>query len=43
MDYSLTDEQLALQESFRKFCDKEIKPNADRLDKADHSLSLIHI
>ena len=37
MDYSLNDEQLALQESFRKFCDKEIKPNADRLDKADHS------
>jgi len=37
MDYSLTDEQLALQESFRKFCDKEIKPNADRLDKADHT------
>lgn len=35
MDYSLNDEQLALQESFRKFCDKEIKPNADRLDKAD--------
>jgi len=37
MDYSLNDEQLTLQESFRKFCDKEIKPNADRLDKADHA------
>jgi len=37
MDYSLTDEQLALQESFRKFCDKEIKPNADKLDKADYA------
>jgi len=37
MDYSLNDEQLALQESFRKFCDNEIKPNADRLDKADHA------
>jgi len=37
MDYSLNDEQLALQESFRKFCDNEIKPNADKLDKADHA------
>jgi butyryl-CoA dehydrogenase len=36
MDYSLTEEQIALQESFRKFCENEIKPNADILDKADH-------
>jgi len=35
MDYSLNDEQLALQDSFRKFCENEIKPNADKLDKAD--------
>ena len=35
MDYALTKEQLALQDSFRKFCEKEIKPNAELLDKAD--------
>ncbi len=35
MDYGLSKEQLALQDSFRKFCEKEIKPNADLLDKAD--------
>ena len=35
MDYSLNEEQLALQDSFRKFCEKEIKPNAEILDKAD--------
>jgi butyryl-CoA dehydrogenase len=37
MDYALTQEQLALQESFRKFCEKEIRPNADLLDRADHA------
>ncbi len=40
MDYSLSKEQLALQESFRKFCEKEIRPNADLLDKADHEQSV---
>jgi butyryl-CoA dehydrogenase len=35
MDYALNKEQLALQDSFKKFCEKEIKPNADILDKAD--------
>jgi butyryl-CoA dehydrogenase len=35
MDYALTKEQLALQDSFRKFCEKEIKPNAEILDKAN--------
>ncbi len=36
MDYSLNEEQLALQDSFKKFCEKEIKPNAEILDKADN-------
>jgi len=36
MDYALNEEQLALQGSFRKFCEKEIKPNADLLDKSDY-------
>lgn len=40
MDYSLSEEQLALQESFRKFCEKEIKPNAELLDRADHDESV---
>jgi butyryl-CoA dehydrogenase len=40
MDYGLTKEQLALQDSFRKFCEKEIKPNADLMDKAETGESL---
>ncbi len=36
MDYSLSEEQLALQDSFRKFCENEIKPNAELLDQSDY-------
>ncbi len=42
MDYGLNKEQLALQDSFRKFCEKEIKPNADLLDKADPAKATEH-
>jgi len=35
IDFSLTDEQLALQETAREFAEKEMKPNAAKYDKGD--------
>ena len=35
IDFSLTDEQVALQEMSREFADKEMKPNAAKYDKGD--------
>lgn len=39
MDFRLTDEQIAFQKSFRKFCEKEIEPHAREVDeKGEFSL-----
>lgn len=35
IDFSLTEEQLALQEMSREFAEKEMKPNAAKYDKGD--------
>ncbi|MBN1222407.1 MAG: acyl-CoA dehydrogenase family protein [Candidatus Aminicenantes bacterium] len=35
MDFSLTEEQLALKEMAREFAEKEMKPNAAKYDKGD--------
>jgi acyl-CoA dehydrogenase len=35
IDFSLTDEQVALQEMSREFAEKEMKPNAAKYDKGD--------
>ena len=35
IDFSLTDEQRALQETAREFAEKEMKPNAAKYDKGD--------
>ena len=35
IDFSLTEEQKALQEMAREFAEKEMKPNAARYDKGD--------
>jgi len=35
IDFSLTDEQMALQETAREFAEKEMKPNAAKYDKGD--------
>lgn len=35
IDFSLTDEQKALQETAREFAEKEMKPNAAKYDKGD--------
>jgi len=35
IDFSLTDEQLALQEMAKEFAEKEMKPNAAKYDKGD--------
>ena len=48
IDFSLTEEQIALQEMSREFADKEMKPNAAKYDKGDEfdqsaSLGFIHI
>lgn len=36
MDFSFTDEQLAMKEEARKFTEKEIVPNADKWDEEHH-------
>ncbi|TAL32355.1 MAG: acyl-CoA dehydrogenase [Spirochaetes bacterium] len=36
MNYDLTPEQIAIKETFSKFCTKEIEPNAQVLDTAAH-------
>lgn len=35
MDYNLTEEQIAFQKSFRKFCEKEIEPQAREADEKE--------
>jgi len=35
IDFSLTEEQLALQQTARDFAEKELKPNASKYDKGD--------
>jgi len=35
IDFSLTEEQKALQEMAREFSEKELKPNAAKYDKGD--------
>ena len=36
MDFSLTDEQKLFQKTIREFCEKEIKPISEKIDKEDY-------
>ena len=36
MDFSLTDEQKLFQKTIREFCEKEIKPISDKIDKEEY-------
>ncbi len=40
MNYELTEEQVSIRENFKKFCDNEIKVNADALDREDQQVSM---
>ncbi len=35
MDFSLTDEQIAIRETFARFCDERIRPQAEAIDEAE--------
>ena len=37
MDFSLSDEQKLFQKTIREFCEREIKPIADKIDKEEYS------
>jgi butyryl-CoA dehydrogenase len=35
MDFSLTDEQIAIRQTFARFCDERIRPQAEAIDEAE--------